>query len=88
MPALKEENIKTVLLNPNVASVQTEQIGDKQADAVYFLPVTKEFIKRVVEEEQPDGILLSVGGQTALNRGVELYQEGFFQKHGVKVNSI
>uniref|UniRef100_UPI00193A6D74 carbamoyl-phosphate synthase [ammonia], mitochondrial-like n=1 Tax=Styela clava TaxID=7725 RepID=UPI00193A6D74 len=85
LKALKEENIETVLMNPNVASVQTNEIGDKQADWVYFLPVTKEFIKKVILEQKPDGILLSMGGQTALNCGVELYKEGFLQEHGVKV---
>ena len=65
----KEENIETILMNPNIASVQTNAEGEKQADTVYFLPVTNEFIEEVIEREKPDGILLSMGGQTALNCG-------------------
>ena len=66
----KEENIETILMNPNIASVQTNAEGEKQADTVYFLPVTNEFIEEVIEREKPDGILLSMGGQTALNCGM------------------
>ncbi|ELU17498.1 hypothetical protein CAPTEDRAFT_183040 [Capitella teleta] len=83
--ALKEEKIETVLMNPNIASVQTNAEGEKQADTVYFLPVTPEFVEEVIEKEKPDGILLSMGGQTGLNCGVELYQRGVFKKHNVKV---
>ena len=61
--------MKTVLMNPNIASVQTNAEGEKQADSVYFLPVTPEFVEEVIRIEQPDGILLSMGGQTALNCG-------------------
>lgn len=66
---LQEESIKVVLMNPNIASVQTNAEGEKQADVVYFLPITAEYVKKVIEREQPDGILLSMGGQTALNCG-------------------
>ncbi|XP_028847155.1 carbamoyl-phosphate synthase [ammonia], mitochondrial isoform X1 [Denticeps clupeoides] len=83
--AMKEENIKTVLMNPNIASVQTNEVGTKQADSVYFLPVTPQFVTEVIKAEHPDGILLSMGGQTALNCGVELFQSGILQKYGVKV---
>ncbi|XP_048390724.1 carbamoyl-phosphate synthase [ammonia], mitochondrial isoform X1 [Stegostoma tigrinum] len=83
--ALKEENIKTVLMNPNIASVQTNEVGTKQADTVYFLPVTPEFVTDIIKTEQPDGILLSMGGQTALNCGVELYKQGVLEKYGVQV---
>ncbi|KAG5283428.1 hypothetical protein AALO_G00041970 [Alosa alosa] len=83
--ALKEENLKTVLMNPNIASVQTNEVGTKQADSVYFLPVTPQFVTEVIKTERPDGILLSMGGQTALNCGVELYNSGVLQKYGVKV---
>ncbi|KAL1267568.1 hypothetical protein QQF64_032931, partial [Cirrhinus molitorella] len=83
--AMKEENLQTVLINPNIASVQTNEVGTKQADSVYFLPVTPEFVTEVIKVEQPDGILLSMGGQTALNCGVELFQNGVLQKYGVQV---
>uniref|UniRef100_A0A3Q1I509 carbamoyl-phosphate synthase (ammonia) n=1 Tax=Acanthochromis polyacanthus TaxID=80966 RepID=A0A3Q1I509_9TELE len=83
--AMKEENLKTVLMNPNIASVQTNEVGSKQADSVYFLPVTPEFVTEVIKTERPDGILLSMGGQTALNCGVELFQRGVLEKYGVKV---
>lgn len=66
---LQEENLKTVLMNPNIASVQTNEVGTKQADSVYFLPVTPQFVTEVIKAERPDGILLSMGGQTALNCG-------------------
>ena len=66
---VQEENIQVVLMNPNIASVQTNAQGEKQADTVYFLPITAEFVKNVIEKEKPDGILLSMGGQTALNCG-------------------
>uniref|UniRef100_A0A8C9TTT6 Carbamoyl phosphate synthase arginine-specific large chain n=1 Tax=Scleropages formosus TaxID=113540 RepID=A0A8C9TTT6_SCLFO len=83
--AMKEENVKTVLMNPNIASVQTNELGTKQADSVYFLPVTPEFVTEVIKSERPDGILLSMGGQTALNCGVELFRSGVLQQYGVKV---
>uniref|UniRef100_A0A8C6P8A5 carbamoyl-phosphate synthase (ammonia) n=1 Tax=Nothobranchius furzeri TaxID=105023 RepID=A0A8C6P8A5_NOTFU len=83
--ALKEENLKTVLMNPNIASVQTNEVGSKQADSVYFLPVTPQFVTDVIKAERPDGILLSMGGQTALNCGVELFQRGILEQYGVKV---
>uniref|UniRef100_A0AAR2KU86 Carbamoyl-phosphate synthase [ammonia], mitochondrial n=1 Tax=Pygocentrus nattereri TaxID=42514 RepID=A0AAR2KU86_PYGNA len=83
--AMKEENLKTVLMNPNIASVQTNEVGTKQADSVYFLPVTPQFVTEVIKAERPDGILLSMGGQTALNCGVELFQSGVLQKYEVKV---
>ncbi|KAL4616618.1 carbamoyl-phosphate synthase ammonia, mitochondrial isoform X1 [Arapaima gigas] len=83
--AIQEENVKTVLMNPNIASVQTNEVGTKQADSVYFLPVTPEFVTEVIKSERPDGILLSMGGQTALNCGVELFKKGVLQRYGVKV---
>ncbi|KAF7709169.1 carbamoyl-phosphate synthase [ammonia], mitochondrial [Silurus meridionalis] len=83
--AMKEENLKTVLMNPNIASVQTNEVGGKQADTVYFLPITPQFVAEVIKTERPDGILLSMGGQTALNCGVELFQSGVLQEYGVKV---
>ncbi|KAK3747312.1 hypothetical protein QZH41_016939, partial [Actinostola sp. cb2023] len=83
--ALKEEKIKTVLINPNIASVQTNEVGDKQADTVYFVPVTPEFIEDVIKRERPDGLLLSMGGQTALNCGVELFDKGVLKEYGVQV---
>uniref|UniRef100_A0A4W4GPP6 Carbamoyl-phosphate synthase [ammonia], mitochondrial n=1 Tax=Electrophorus electricus TaxID=8005 RepID=A0A4W4GPP6_ELEEL len=83
--AMKEENLKTVLMNPNIASVQTNEVGDKQADSVYFLPVTPQFVTDVIKAEKPDGILLSMGGQTALNCGVELFRSGVLQQYGVQV---
>ena len=82
LKALKEEGIQSVLINPNIATVQTSK---DVADTVYFQPVTPDFVERVIEKERPDGILLSFGGQTALNCGVELYQKGVFEKYGVKV---
>ncbi|MBO7069437.1 MAG: carbamoyl-phosphate synthase large subunit [Bacteroidaceae bacterium] len=82
LKALKEEGVKSVLINPNIATVQTSK---DVADTVYFQPVTPEFVERVIEKERPDGILLSFGGQTALNCGVELYRKGVFEKYGVKV---
>ena len=82
LKALKEEGIHSVLINPNIATVQTSK---DVADTVYFQPVTPEFVERVIEKERPDGILLSFGGQTALNCGVELYQRGVLEKYGVKV---
>jgi len=82
LKALKEEGIKTVLINPNIATHQTSK---GMADKIYFLPITKEFVESVIEKEKPDGIMLAFGGQTALNCGVELYDEGILEKHNVKV---
>ena len=82
LKALKEEHISTILINPNIATVQT---SDEFADKIYFLPVTPFFVEKVIAKERPDGILLSFGGQTALNCGVELFQNGVLEKYGVKV---
>ncbi|MCU0460235.1 MAG: carbamoyl-phosphate synthase (glutamine-hydrolyzing) large subunit, partial [Bacteroidales bacterium] len=82
LKALREEGIFTVLINPNIATVQT---SEKIADKIYFLPVTPKFVERVIDRERPDGILLSFGGQTALNCGTALYRSGVFEKYGVKV---
>jgi carbamoyl-phosphate synthase large subunit len=82
LKALKEEGIETVLINPNIATVQT---SEGIADNVYFLPVTPYFVERVIAKERPDGILLSFGGQTALNCGVELYKSGVLERYGIKV---
>ena len=82
LKALKEEGIHSVLINPNIATVQTSQ---GVADTVYFQPVQPDFVERIIEKERPDGILLSFGGQTALNCGVELYLRGVLEKYGVKV---
>ena len=82
LKALREEGIFTVLINPNIATVQT---SEKIADKIYFLPVTPKFVERVIAREKPDGILLSFGGQTALNCGTTLFKEGVFEKYDVKV---
>lgn len=82
LKALKEEGIKTVLINPNIATVQT---SEELADEIYFLPVTPYFVKRIIEKEKPDGIMLAFGGQTALNCGVELFKEGVFKEFEVRV---
>lgn len=82
LKALKEEGIETVLINPNIATVQT---SEGIADNVYFLPVTPYFVERVIAKERPDGILLSFGGQTALNCGVELHKSGVLERYGIKV---
>ncbi len=82
LKALREEGIFTVLINPNIATVQT---SEKIADRVYFLPVTPGFVEKVIAREKPEGILLSFGGQTALNCGIRLYEKGDFEKHGVRV---
>ena len=82
LKALKEEGIETVLINPNIATVQT---SEGVADKIYFLPVTPYFVEKVIDKERPDGVLLSFGGQTALNCGVALYKEGVFGKYGVRV---
>lgn len=82
LKALKEEGVETVLINPNIATVQT---SENVADRIYFLPVQPYFVERVIEKERPDGILLSFGGQTALNCGVELYRGGILEKYNVRV---
>ena len=82
LKAIKEEGIETVLINPNIATVQT---SEGVADTVYFLPVTPFFVEKVIEKEHPNGILLSFGGQTALNCGVALYQSGVLEKYNVQV---
>ena len=80
--AMKEEGIETILINPNIATVQT---SEGFADHIYFLPVTPFFVEKVIEKERPDGILLAFGGQTALNCGVALYEAGVFEKYDIKV---
>ena len=82
LKALKEEGIRTILINPNIATVQT---SDNIADDVYFLPVTPYFVEEVIKKEQPDGILVAFGGQTALNCAVALYRAGVFEKYNVQV---
>ena len=82
LKALKEEGIKTVLINPNIATVQT---SEGLADKIYFLPVTPRFVEKVIRKERPDGILLSFGGQTALNCGIELHKSGVYEKYNVRV---
>ena len=82
LKALREEGVKTILINPNIATVQT---SEGVADEIYFLPVQPYFVEKVIEKERPDGILLAFGGQTALNCGVELYRSGVLEKYGVKV---
>ncbi len=82
LKALREEGVKTVLINPNIATVQT---SEGVADQIYFLPVQPHFVEEVIKKEHPDGILLSFGGQTALNCGVELYRQGILEKYNVKV---
>ncbi len=82
LKALREEGIETVLINPNIATVQT---SEGVADQIYFLPVQPYFVEEVIKKERPDGILLSFGGQTALNCGVELYRNGILDKYNVKV---
>ncbi len=82
LKALKEEGIETVLINPNIATVQT---SEGVADRIYFLPVTPYFIERVIEKERPQGIMLAFGGQTALNCGVELYRSGVLEKYNLQV---
>lgn len=82
LKAMREEGIETVLINPNIATIQT---SEGVADRVYFLPITPYFVEKVIRKEQPDGILLAFGGQTALNCGAELYQSGILDKYGVRV---
>ena len=84
LKALKEEGIETILINPNIATVQTsEQVADK----VYFLPVTAYFVEKVIQKEAPQGILLAFGGQTALNCGVDLYEAGILDKWTLRTGS-
>ncbi len=82
LKALREEGIVTILINPNIATVQT---SEGIADKIYFLPVTPYFVEKVIQKEKPDGILLSFGGQTALNCGIALFKEGIFSKYNVRV---
>lgn len=82
LKALREEGIHSVLVNPNIATIQT---SEGIADKVYFLPVTPFFVEEIIKKEQPDGILLAFGGQTALNCGTELYLNGTLKKYGVEV---
>ena len=80
--ALKEEGIKTILINPNIATIQT---SDYLADKVYFLPITSYFVEKVIKKEKPDGVLLGFGGQTALDVGVELFKKNVFKRYNVKI---
>src|SRR5579859_5900885 len=82
LKALREEGISTILVNPNIATIQTSKL---LADQVYFLPVTPFFVAKIIEKERPDGILLSFGGQTALNCGIELYHQGILAKYNVHI---
>jgi carbamoyl-phosphate synthase large subunit len=82
LKALKEEGIETVLINPNIATVQT---SEGSADKIYFLPITPYFVEKVIQKESPDGILLAFGGQTALNCGVQLYESGILEKYNIRV---
>ena len=82
LKALKEEGVRTVLVNPNIATIQT---SENIADRIYFLPVTPYFVEQVIKKEKPDGILLSFGGQTALNCGIELFENGVLEKYNVQV---
>ena len=82
LKALREEGINTILINPNIATVQT---SDGFADKIYFLPVTPYFVEKIIEKERPDGIMLAFGGQTALNCGVALYENGVLNRYNVEV---
>ena len=82
LKALNEEGIETVLINPNIATIQTDP---RLSGKVYLLPVTPEYVEKVIQKEKPDGILLGFGGQTALNCGIELAKQGILEKYGVKV---
>src|SRR5579863_6779681 len=82
LKALREEGIRTILVNPNIATIQTSR---QLADEVYFLPVTPFFVERIIEKERPDGILLSFGGQTALNCGIELFETGILERYNVEI---
>src|SRR3990172_304844 len=80
--ALKDSGVKVILVNPNIATIQT---SEHLADEVYFLPVTAEFVEKIIEKERPDGIFLAFGGQTALNCGLLLAENGVFEKYNVQV---
>ncbi len=82
LKAMREEGVETVLINPNIATVQT---SENIADKIYFLPITTEFVERVIKKEKPQGVLLAFGGQTALNCGIELEDKGILKKYNVKV---
>ena len=82
LKALREEGIETILINPNIATVQT---SEKIADKIYLLPVTPYFVEQVIKKEKPDGIFLSFGGQTALNCGIELFKNNCLERNNVKV---
>ena len=82
LKALREEGITTVLINPNIATVQT---SEGIADIIYYLPVTAVFVEKIIEKEKPQGILLAFGGQTALNCGIDLFRQGILKKHNIKV---
>src|SRR6185312_10679237 len=82
LKALREEGISTILVNHNIATIQTSKL---LANQIYFLPVTAFFVEKIIEKERPDGILLSFGGQTALNCGIELAQNGVLEKYGVRI---
>src|SRR5262249_38527141 len=80
--ALKDEGITTILVNPNIATIQT---SDHLADEIYFLPVSVHFVTKVIEKERPDGIMIAFGGQTALNCGLQLHDKGVLHDFGVEV---
>ncbi|HEX5519732.1 MAG TPA: carbamoyl phosphate synthase large subunit, partial [Candidatus Nitrosocosmicus sp.] len=82
MKALKEENIYSVLINPNIATIQTDK---KFADKVYLLPINRNYVEKIIEIERPDSIMLSFGGQTALNCGVDLFNNDVLKKYGINV---
>lgn len=84
LKALREEGIRTVLINPNIATVQTSK---GFADFTYFLPITKEYVTDVIKKERPTGILCTFGGQTALNCAIDLYKDGIFEQYDVQVNT-
>jgi carbamoyl-phosphate synthase large subunit len=81
LKALKDEGIATVLVNPNIATIQTSKLF---ADKVYFTPISTEFLEKIIERERPDGIMVGFGGQSALTSGVQLYRSGTLDKYGVK----
>src|SRR5436190_21487887 len=82
LKALREEGVQTILVNPNIATIQTSKL---LADEVYFFPVTPFFVEKIIAKERPDGILLSFGGQTALNCGITLHKNGVLEKNNVKI---
>src|SRR2546421_11073117 len=82
LKALREEGVQTILVNPNIATIQTSKL---LADEIYFLPVTPFFVEKIIAKERPDGILLSFGGQTALNCGIELFSSGVLERHNVSI---